>query len=94
VNQLQQGFEQAKQSYPSAWIAEYKTMLCEPLFDEDEWEEAEIAHTFQLVDACGASFYSPDRAGMLVLREFRPGCRDPFHHWGFMVPKSEVKQSA
>lgn len=94
MNRLQHGFEQAKASYPGQWISGYGTEWTQPLFDDEESEEIEVAHTWQLVDACGASFRTPDREGMLVLREHRPGCKYPLHHWGFMVAKSEMKQQA
>lgn len=90
---LQHAFEQAKAAYPGAYTSDTQLVCVEPLFDDEEYEEMEIPHTWQLVDACAASFRTPEREGMLVLREHRPGSNHPSHHWGFMVAKSEmVKQ--
>jgi hypothetical protein len=80
---LQTGFEQAKRLYPQAWIKCWGTEL--DLFEEDE---IPVPHTFQLVDAVSASFRTPDREGMLVLQEMRPGNKIPRNHWGFMIAKS------
>jgi len=58
---LQTGFEQAKAEYPYAWVQEYRTV-----WDDEEQQDIDGAWTWQLVDACGASFRTPEREGMLV----------------------------
>lgn len=87
---LQHAFEQAKASYPGAYTSGTKLVWVEPLFDDEEGKEMEIPHTWQLVDACAASFRTPEREGMLVLREHRSGSNYPSYHWGFMVAKNET----
>jgi len=91
---LEQGFEGAKAAYPNAHTSGTQLVWVDPLFDDEEGEEMEIPHTWQLVDACSASFRTPSREGMLVLREHKPGSNHPSHHWGFMVAKSELTQQA
>jgi hypothetical protein len=92
---LQHAFEQAKETYPNAYISDTKLVWVDPLFDDEEGEEMEIPHVWQLEDACAASFRTPSREGMLVLREDRPGSKHVRYHWGFMVAKSELaKQPA
>lgn len=87
---LQTGFEQAKLHYPNAWTQEYKTVF----HDEgiDGIYEVDTPYTWQLVDACTASFRTPEREGMLVLQEWRPGSKTPRNHWGFMIAKSQMQE--
>lgn len=85
---LDKAFKQAVACYPKPYISGSQRMdvtLC-----DDTVEEMEVPHTWQLVDAIGASFRTPDREGQLVLQECRPGCETPFNHWGYMVPQEEV----
>lgn len=88
--QLQEAYEQAIAAYPDRYISEHSTVSIPSIDDSFPAEEAEVPHTWQLVDACAASFRTPQREGMLVLREDRPGSRYESHHWGFMIAKSEV----
>jgi len=92
MHHLQAAFEQAKRIYPDRYISGYATEWQEPLFDEDGYQEVEVPHTWRLVDAIAASFRTPEREGMLVLQEHRPGCETVINHWGFMVSKQEVLQ--
>lgn len=39
---------------------------------------------WRLVEGMEVSGIS-DHQGKLVLQEKRPGCKSPFHHWGFYV---------
>lgn len=80
MNHLDQAFEQAKNVYPNVWISGYELVSLPGLFDNDETEEANIPHTWQLVDAVAASFRTPEREGMLVLQERRPQSSAPSNH--------------
>lgn len=88
---LDTAFENAKQAYPKAWVSGQGTETFS-LFGDDE-EEIEVPHTYQLVDVVAASFRCPEREGMLVLQEHRPGCSTPFNHWGYMVSKAEMTEA-
>lgn len=93
-NHLQVAFERAKRAYPDRYISGYGTEWQTDLFDEDEPQEVFVPHTWRLVDAIGASFRTPEREGMLVLQEHRPGCETAINHWGFMVSKQEMQVTA
>lgn len=94
MNQLDTGFQNAKKAYPDAWISGYGPE-CFSLFGDDfgdDEEEIEVPHTWQLVDAVVASFRCPEREGMLVLQEHRPGSGTPYNHWGYMVSKESIER--
>ena len=85
MNHLEAAFEAAKKTYPGPHISRRAPCWC-----DIEQKEVQVPHIWCLVDAVEASFHTPERDGQLVLRELRPGCKTPFNHWGFMVPKSDV----
>lgn len=91
TDRLEQAFTEAKKAYPDRWISGHQRVWLESLFDEMEGEEVEIPHIWRLVDAVEASFRTPERVGMFVLQEYRPGSNRPSNHWGFMIHKSEVQ---
>ena len=83
-NGLEIIFAAAKRAYPAPYVSRYA-----PDYDMETGRDIEIPHTWSLVDAVTASFYTPERQGMLLLQEHRPGCKTPFNHWGFMVAKAD-----
>lgn len=88
---LQAAFYKAKAAYPDRFVSGHRTEWASPLFDDEPEEEIQVPHTWQFVDARAVSGMG-EYTGMLILQEHRPGCRTPFNHWGFMVPKSELQR--
>ncbi|OLE53473.1 MAG: hypothetical protein AUG51_12990 [Acidobacteria bacterium 13_1_20CM_3_53_8] len=89
---LDKVFQEAKKAYPNVYISGHKKVWEISIFDDEDSEEVDVPHTWQLIDAVGASFRTPEREGMLLLQEHRPGCSAPFNHWGFMVAKGEIRK--